>query len=139
MDRIPGAITMARQLPPALSRRERQIMDIIYARGQATASEIQAAMSDAPGYSTVRTLLRVLKDKGHVQQKYDGPRYVYSPTVSPQKAKRWALENLIATFFDGSAENALATLVDMSSSKFSAAELQRLKTLIEQAQKGDGK
>jgi predicted transcriptional regulator len=130
---------MVKHVPPALSRRERQIMDLIYARGQATAAEIHAAMTDAPSYSTVRTLLRVLKDKGHVQQAYDGPRYVYSPTVPAQKAKRRALENLIATFFEGSAEKALATLVDMTSTKLSNAEAARLKAIVERAQEGEGR
>jgi BlaI family transcriptional regulator, penicillinase repressor len=130
---------MARRQPPPLSRRERQIMDIIYQRTAATAGEIRAAMADAPSYSTVRTLLRVLKDKGHVQQRSDGPRYVYSPTVSPQKAKRWALERLVSTFFSGSAEAAMATLIDMHSARLSRAELDRLQALIRAAKEGDRK
>ena len=129
---------MARLQPPTLSRRERQIMDIIYQRGQATAGEIRAAMADAPSYSTVRTLLRVLKDKGHVQQRTDGPRYVYSPTVSPRKAKRWALERLVSTFFEGSAEAAMATLIDMHSTRLSRAELDRLAALIRSAKQREG-
>jgi BlaI family transcriptional regulator, penicillinase repressor len=128
---------MARKQPPPLSRRERQIMDIIYQRGQATASEIRAQMADAPSYSTVRTLLRVLKDKGHVLQRSDGPRYVYSPTVSPQKAKRWALERLVSTFFSGSAEAAVTTLIDMHSTRLSRAELDRLAALIRAAKEKD--
>jgi BlaI family transcriptional regulator, penicillinase repressor len=131
-------IPMARKQPPPLSRRERQIMDIIYQRGQATAGEIRATMADAPGYSTVRTLLRVLKDKGHVQSRCDGPRYVYSPTVSPQKAKRWALERLVSTFFAGSAEAAMATLIDMHSARLSRAELDRLGALIRAAKDKEG-
>lgn len=129
---------MARKQPPPLSRRERQIMDIIYRRGRATASEIRAEMADAPSYSTVRTLLRVLKDKGHVQQRSDGPRYVYSPTVSPRKAKRWALERLVSTFFSGSAEQAMATLLDMHSARLSRAELDRLQALIRTAKVKEG-
>ncbi len=108
-------------------------MDLIYQRGQATASEIQAAMADAPSYSTVRTLLRVLKDKGHVQQTTDGPRYVYSPTVSPHKAKRSALQRIVATFFDGSAAAAMVTLIDMHGTRLSQEELQRLQGLIRAA------
>jgi predicted transcriptional regulator len=96
-------------------------------------------MADAPSSSTVRTLLRVLKDKGHVQQRSDGPRYVYSPTVSPQKAKRWALERLVSTFFSGSAEAAMATLIDMHSARLSRAELDRLQALIRSAKEGDKK
>ena len=130
---------MARKQPPPLSRRERQIMDIIYQRGAATAGEIRAGMADAPSYSTVRTLLRVLKDKGHVQQKSAGPRYVYSPTVSPKKAKRWALERIVTTFFEGSAEAAMATLIDMHSASLSRAELDRLQALIRSAKEGDRK
>ena len=129
---------MPANAPPPLSRRERQIMDILYQRGQATAAEVLANLPDAPSYSTVRTLLRVLKDKGHVQQKHDGPRYVYTPTVPHQKAKRRALQNVIATFFEGSADKAMATLVDMASAKnLSPAELKRLKSLIERAREGD--
>ncbi|MEX0977266.1 MAG: BlaI/MecI/CopY family transcriptional regulator [Pirellulales bacterium] len=130
---------MARKQPPPLSRRERQIMDIIYQRGAATVGEIRARMADAPSYSTVRTLLRVLKDKGHVQQKSAGPRYVYSPTVSPQKAKRWALERIVTTFFEGSAEAAMATLIDMHSARLSRAELDRLQALIRSAKEGERK
>jgi predicted transcriptional regulator len=128
---------MPRNEPPPLSRRERQIMDILYQRGQATAGEVLSDLPDAPSYSTVRTLLRVLKEKGHVQQKYDGPRYVYTPTVPPQKAKRWALQNVISTFFDGSAEKALATLVDMAATNLSPDEVRRLKALVDRAKEGE--
>jgi predicted transcriptional regulator len=131
-------IFMPRQQPPTLSRRERQIMDILYARGSSAVGEIQAAMGDdAPSYSTVRTLLKVLKDKGHVQQRSEGPRYVYVPTVSPKKAKRFALERLVTTFFAGSAEQAMATLLDMHSAKLSREELDRLQALIRAAKERD--
>ncbi len=129
---------MARDILSSLSRREREIMDIIYQRGQATAGEILAAMTDAPSYSTVRTLLRVLKEKGHVQQKADGQRYVYSPTVSRQKAKRWALERIVSTFFEGSAEAAMATLIDIHSARLSTEEWERLQTMIHAARLKDG-
>jgi predicted transcriptional regulator len=128
---------MARKHPPPLSRRERQIMDILYQLGQATAGEIRQAMHDPPSYSTVRTLVRVLKDKGHVQQRSDGRRYVYAPTVPPQKAKRFALERLVSTFFAGSAEQAMATLIDMHSSRLSPGELDRLQAMIRAAKEGD--
>jgi predicted transcriptional regulator len=129
---------MARkQAPPPLSRRERQIMDIIYARGRATAGEIRAAMDDAPSYSTVRTLLRVLVDKGHLQQHTDGVRYVYAPTVPAGKAKRRALERIVSTFFAGSAEAAMATLLDMHSARLSREELDRLQALIRAAKEGE--
>jgi predicted transcriptional regulator len=124
---------MARKNLPQLSRRERQIMDLIYERGQATAGEIQSAMTDAPSYSTVRTLLGVLKEKGHVQQRSAGPRYVYSPTVSPARAKRSALQRIVSTFFAGSAEAAMVTLFDMHSARLSPEELDRLESLIQAA------
>ncbi len=120
------------ELPP-LSRRERQIMDVLYQRGQATAADVLDGLADAPSYSTVRTLLRVLLEKGHVRHTQDGPRYVYSPTVPRQQAMRRALQNVVATFFEGSAEKAMATLVDMASSKLSPAEVERLKSLIDRA------
>jgi BlaI family transcriptional regulator, penicillinase repressor len=124
---------MARNPLPTLSRRESQIMDIIYQRGEATAAEVHAALADPPSYSTVRTLLRVLKEKGHVQQREEGPRYVFSPTVSRQKAKRWALERIVSTFFEGSAEAAMATLLDLRSTRLSGEELARLEAMIRQA------
>lgn len=129
---------MARKQPPQLSRRERQIMDIIYQRGHATAGEIRAAMDDAPSYSTVRTLLRVLKDKGHVTTRSDGTRYVYSPTVSPHTAKRRALNRIVSTFFSGSAEAAMATLIDMHSARLSRTELNRLMAMIRAAKSKEG-
>ncbi len=124
---------MARKPLPEFSRRERQIMDILYQRGSATAGDVQTALDDAPSYSTVRTLLRVMTEKGHVQQKADGPRYVYSPTVSPQRAKRSALQRLVSTFFAGSAEAAMVALIDMHSARLSADELERLRELLRNA------
>ena len=117
----------------SLSRRERQIMEIIYANGRATASEVHQAMPDPPSYSTVRTLLRVLEEKGQLTHKNDGPRYVYFPCVSTEKAKRSAIEQLLRTFFDNSVTNAMATLLDMSSSDLSDADLKRLGQMIRQA------
>src|SRR3954463_13791272 len=89
-----------------LSRRERQILDILYERGQATAAEVQAALPEPPSYSAVRALLRILEDKGHVRHQQDGPRYVYLPTLAHDNAKRSALHHVLKTFFDGSAEQA---------------------------------
>jgi BlaI family transcriptional regulator, penicillinase repressor len=117
----------------SLSRRERQIMEIIYAQGRATAAEIHRELPDRPSYSTVRTLLRVLEEKGHLVHESDGPRYVYSPCVSTEKAKRSAIEQLLRTFFNNSAASAMATLLDMSSSNLSESELKRLARLIQQA------
>jgi BlaI family transcriptional regulator, penicillinase repressor len=118
--------------PPHLdvSRRERQILDVLFARGRATAAEIQAGLPDAPSYSAVRALLRILETKGHVRHEQDGPRYVYVPVVTPDRAKRSALRHLVRTFFDGSTEQAVAALLDGSSSAMSDAELDRLAGLI---------
>ena len=118
-----------------LSRRERQILDILYGRGRATAAEIQAALPDAPGYSAIRALLRILEDKGHVRHLEDGPRYVYAPRVRRQRARTAAVKHLLETFFDGSAAEAAAILVDGAASKMSADELDRLQALIEKARK----
>jgi predicted transcriptional regulator len=116
-----------------LSRRERQILDIIYSRGRATAAEIQEALPDAPSYSAIRALLRILEQKGHVRHEVDGPRYVFLPKVSRQKARVAALRHMLKTFFDGSAADAAAALVDGSAAKMSAEELDQLEALIARA------
>ena len=118
-----------------LSRRERQILDILYERGRATAADVQAALPEPPSYSAVRALLRILEEKGHVRHQQDGPRYVYVPTVARDNAKRSALRHVIKTFFDNSAEQAISALLDESSSKLSPSELDRLARLIETARK----
>ena len=118
-----------------LSRRERQILDILYQRGQATAADVQSALPEPPSYSAVRALLRILEDKGHVRHQQDGPRYVYLPTVARENAKRSALRHVLRTFFDGSAEQAISALLDESSTKLSPAELDRLARLIEDARR----
>ena len=124
---------MSKRRESNLSRREREMMDIIYERGQATAAEVRDEMSEPPSYSAVRATLRILEDKGHVQHQHDGPRYVFRPAVAREKAKRSAVRHLIRTFFDGSAEQAVTTLLDESSSKLSSEELDRLTELIEKA------
>jgi len=116
-----------------LSRRERQIMDVIYARGQATAAEVTAALPDAPSYSAVRALLRILEQKGHVRHEEDGPRYVFLPTVSRDRARKSALRNLVKTFFDGSPAQAAAALIDQAD--MSEADVARLAEMIEKARK----
>lgn len=116
-----------------LSRRERQIMDVIYARGRATAAEVTAALPDPPSYSAVRALLRILEGKGHVRHEADGPRYVFLPTVPRDRARRSALKNLVRTFFDGSAAQAAAALIDQT--KLSDEESERLTAAIEKARK----
>lgn len=118
-----------------LSRRERQIIDILYARGRATAAEVLSALPDPPSYSAVRAMLRILEDKGHVRHEQDGPRYVYAPTVARENAKKSALRHVLHTFFDGSASQALSALLDDQSSKLSETELDRLAGMIERARK----
>ena len=118
-----------------LSRRERQILDILYQRGQATAAEVQSALPEPPSYSAVRALLRILEEKGHVRHEQDGPRYVYLPTVPRDNAQRSAMRHLLQTFFDGSAEQAISALLDDSSAKLSSAELDRLARMIDTARK----
>lgn len=118
-----------------LSRRERQIMDIIYRRGQATAAEVLEELPDPPSYSAVRAMLRLLEEKGVVRHQQDGPRYVFLPTVSREKAKQSAMKQLLQTFFDDSTEQAVAALLDMSRAKLSDKELGRLAEMIEQARK----
>ena len=117
----------------SLSRRERQIMDVLYRLGSATAAEVQDNIPEAPSYSAVRALLRILVDKGHIKHSYDGPRYVYSPIVSRPVAQKSALRQLVKTFFDGSTSNAVAALLDMSGKDLSDAELERLAKIVEQA------
>jgi predicted transcriptional regulator len=124
-------------MPPLanLSRRERQIMDIVYRAGSATAAEVRDNLPDAPSYSAVRSLLRILEDKGHLTHKYDGPRYVFTPTVSRPAAQKSALRQMVKTFFDGSATQAVAALLDLSGGDLSGEELDRLGELVEQAKK----
>jgi predicted transcriptional regulator len=126
---------MAKPSPDNLSRRERQIMDIIYQHGQATAAEVMERLPEAPGYSAVRALLRVLEDKGHLRHEEQGPRYVYLPTLPREKARSSALKQLVQTFFEGSTGQAVAALLGMSPSSLSDEELDRLSGLIEQARK----
>jgi predicted transcriptional regulator len=123
---------------PPLSRRERQIMEIVYGRGSATAAEVLEGMPDPPSYSAVRAMMRILEEKGHLTHRHDGPRYVYSPVVPRTAARQSALKQLVKTFFDGSATQAVAALLDMSESRLSAAEADQLATLIEKA-KREGK
>ena len=119
----------------ALSRRERQILEILIERGRASASEVRAAMPDPPSYSAVRTLLRILEDKGHVRHKAEGLRYVYLATMGREKAKRTAVQHLLKTYFNGSPEQTMAALLDVSSAKLTRAELDRMAEMIEKAKK----
>ena len=118
-----------------LSRRERQIMDILYQRGRAAASEIHAALPDPPSYSAVRAKLRVLEEKGHVRHEAEMLRYVYVPTMPRDNARRSALRHMISTFFDGSVEQAVAALLDLSAARLSKEDLDRISALIDEAKK----
>ena len=121
--------------PDPLTRREREIMDILHRRGRATAHEVMDDLAEPPSYSAVRTFLRLLEERGHVRHQQDGPRYVYTPTVARREAQRSAIAHLVDTFFDGSVEDAVATLVESSKPKLSAQELDRIAALVAKAKK----
>ncbi|MHC5542381.1 BlaI/MecI/CopY family transcriptional regulator [Singulisphaera rosea] len=129
---------MAKSAGDPLSRRERQIMDVIYQTGRSTAAEVREALSDPPSYSAVRTLLRVLEEKGQLRHEQEGPRYVYLPTVPRDKARRSALKRLVQTFFEGSTAQAVAALLGEPNAKLTDEDLDRLSSLIEQA-RNDGR
>jgi BlaI family transcriptional regulator, penicillinase repressor len=118
-----------------LSRRERQIMDVLYQRGKASAAEVRKAMEDAPSYSAVRAMLRVLEEKGHVRHQAEGLKYVYVPTVNREKAKRSAVKHLLDTFFTDSPDQVVAALLDVSSRRLTREELDRMAEMIERAKK----
>src|SRR5262249_355376 len=126
---------MAKPLHTVLSRRERQIIDILYRRGRATAAEVMADLPGDPSYSTVRTQLRVLEEKGHVRHEDDGQRYVYSPAPPRGPGRRSALKHLVETFFDGSVEQAVAALLGGDAARLSEDELERIAELIAKARK----
>jgi predicted transcriptional regulator len=119
--------------PRTLSRRERQIMDILYRQGRATAAEIHQALPDRPSYSAVRAKLRVLEEKGQVKHEERALRYVYLPVVPRDRAKQSALRHMLETFFDNSAEQAISALLDLRSADLSRDRLDRLSELIEKA------
>jgi predicted transcriptional regulator len=122
-----------------LGSRERQIMDIIYRRGKATASEVRADLPDPPTNSAVRGMLRLLEEKGHLRHESDGPRYVYLPTADTSRVSRSAMRHVVRTFFDNSASSAVAAMLGMYESRLKDADLDRLESLIEQARsKGGG-
>ena len=126
---------MTKTLHVLLSRRERQIMDILFRLGRATASDVMTELPGNPSYSTVRTQLRVLEAKGHVRHEEEGLRYVYMPSLRRQAARKSAVRHLVETFFDGSAEKAVAALLGGEASKLSDEELERIAELIEKARK----
>ena len=119
-------------LPP-LSRREREVMDIFHELGDATAARIRERMKEPPTDSAVRSVLRILVEKGHLAREYDGPRLVYSPTVPAQRARRSVMRHVLRTFFGGSVEGAVATLLELEDTRLTPDERARMKALIDQA------
>ena len=124
---------MAHSLHTKLSRRERQIMDILYRRGRATANDVMAELTGDPNYSTVRTQLRVLEEKGHVHHETEGTRFVYIPTVPRHAVRQPALKHLVETFFDGSSAKAVAALLGGEAARVSDEELERIAELVKDA------
>lgn len=125
---------MKKKPPDAvLSRRERQMMDILYQRGRATAAEVHEQLADPPSYSAVRAKLRVLEEKGHIRHETQAARYIYAPVVARDRAKQSALKHLLVTFFDNSADQALTALLELKPGGFSREKLDRLSELIERA------
>ena len=127
---------MTKTLIAALSRRERHIMDILFRRGRATADEVMRELSGSPSYSTVRTQLRVLEEKGHVRHEEDGRRFVYIPAVTRSVARRSALKHLVDTFFDGSVEKVVAALLGGEATRLTDEEFARILDLVESSKKG---
>jgi predicted transcriptional regulator len=123
------------QLPTHVSRRESQIMDIVYELGRATANEVLDRLPDPPSYSAVRAMLRVLEEKGYLRHEQDGPRYVFLPTVPREEAQTTALRRLVRTFFEGSAEGAVAALLDLERDELDPEALERLALMIKQARR----
>ena len=119
----------------ALTKRERQIMDVLYRLGRATAADVLAALPGTPHYSTVRTQLRVLEEKGHVRHESDGLRYVYLPTLARTTARKAALRHLVDTFFDGSAAGAVTALLGRDAGRLSSEELDRIEGLLKSARR----
>src|SRR5450631_2685497 len=126
---------MSKATAPSLTRREREIMDIIHRRGRATAHEVLEDLAEPPSYSAVRALLRLLEERGHVKHVQDGQTYVYTAAVARGDARRSALAHVVRTFFAGSVEQAVATLVESSRTKLSRDELDRLAEVIDRAKK----
>jgi predicted transcriptional regulator len=126
---------MSATFPAALAKRERQIMDVLFRHGRATAAEVMDRLPGDPSYSTVRTQLRVLEEKGHVRHEDDGIRYVYMPAVPRHAARKSALRHLVDTFFDGSSEKAVAALLGGEGSRITGEELDRIADLIAKARK----
>jgi predicted transcriptional regulator len=120
-----------------LGRRERQIMDVVFRLGRATGAEVHAALPDAPSYSAVRGMLRLLEEKGYLRHEQDGPRYVYLPTAEPEEVSQTALQHLLHTFFGNSRESAMAALLDLPDQPLSEDEYRRLSRLLDEARDGE--
>jgi BlaI family penicillinase repressor len=118
---------------PRLTRRERQIMDVLFQKGEATVSDVMEALPDPPSYSAVRATMRILEEKGHLRHREEGPRYVYLPRVEPAEAREAALSHLLETFFAGSAEQAVMALAEMSDAELTPDQLERLADRIRKA------
>ena len=127
---------MSKSLHSHLSRRERQIMDVLFEQGEASAQDVLDKMPNPPGYSSVRVMLRILEEKGHVRHRKDGRKFVYTPTVAPEKAEKSALKHVLHTFFGGSAPRAMAALLDTED--LTQADLDTLANLIEKKKQEEG-
>jgi len=121
--------------PHELSRRERQIMDVLYELGRATSAEVRERLPDPPSYSAVRAMLRILEDKGHLRHEQEGPRYVFFPAVPRETARESALRRVVRTFFDGSAEGAMTALLDLGVEDLDEEALRRLADRIAEARR----
>ena len=126
------------QEPAHLSRRERQIMDIVYELGRASAADVHRRLPDAPSYSAVRALLRVLEDKGHLRHEHDGPRYVYLPITPRERARETAMRRVVRTFFEGSTERAVAALLDLDGDELDDEAIDRIRRRLEET-RGEGR
>jgi len=126
---------MEKKSPLNLSRRERQIMEILFRKKEGSVSDVLEEMPDAPGYSAVRAMLRMLEEKGHLKHKKEGKKFIFLPTAKKENVRKSAMQNLLSTFFDGSVEDAVASLLDMNSEKLTENDFERLSTLIDKARK----
>jgi len=126
---------MKAKLHTQLGSRERQIMEVVYTLGRATVADVRAALENPPSYSTVRAMLRILEEKGHLRHRQDGPRYMYLPVISSDRARRSILKDVVKRLFNNSTENAVAALLESSSASMSDDELERLERLIASARR----